>query len=209
MKYLLFLLLFLTSCTLNQVIADPPSDGGSLKTKLGASFHWDPRLFPLPVRVDSTLDPAVKSALYVAIHQWNLEVGHAVFFYEEVSPTHDAFWEPGQYGVVSVTVEELGIGFRGLPMLGRTRIYLSRNGQVTGSAASAIVHLSPNIPQDKLYFVLLHELGHVLCLEHDHDKMSVMFPTTEYNGSLIQEADLEYVRHQVRGEVANLYTISD
>lgn len=193
------LAVFLVSCI---AVSPGPRNGGVLQTSLGAPFHWDSRLFPIPVHVDDTLDPEIKMDVYRAIGWWNMTVGQSVFTYTEVDTCDLSFWEPGLYGVVGLTSQTLGVARSGHVILGEAELFLSsHSGPMTGNTTAALVHLSPLAVGERRYYVILHELGHVLGLEHDRSDTSLMFPTMDHILFELQAADLQYVRDQVSGRL--------
>jgi predicted Zn-dependent protease len=128
---------------------------------LDNSIRW----FPIQVDVKSD-DPLLLAITNEVIEEWNRVSPQQLFQYLDKSTTRSAastctiFFE---YGDV---------------VKGRTTMkYITNDPVVTQTHAEVVVVMTYNTPTpiQSLKNILLHELGHVLNLDHDEDKESVMY----------------------------------
>jgi hypothetical protein len=169
----------------------PPVDGGFI-TYRGKMVYWEPKDFPLYVAVDDNMTPEQIDAALSAAYIWNDNLGVEAF-----KPVVHAFSEPlpRNYGFVLVSVKDLDNTSLG-----------SLNGMHQGHYHPRSVHRAysevwydEDLKPDVLELVMVHELGHALCLDHDNDLRSVMHPHVVSMKSpiFIMPDDLYYIRHMI------------
>jgi len=146
----------------------PPS---GLMVREGHELRWDKTRLPLALYVD---DAATEWWSYLAacVAEVNACVGSKAIMYPEqpLAIIRDAFVGPqpiGVSGAIYVTVDPL--------VLNTAACCEPRFDQGTGSIRNALVVL-PRKPPLWATAMALHELGHAMGLDHDHEPGSVMAP---------------------------------
>jgi hypothetical protein len=127
--------------------------------------------FPLHVYVDDTMDQKKIESVFRAVDQWNWSVGSTVF----VPMAYSMDAEPiRSYGFVTITVAELGKSDSGGTVHGDQLGYFHEG---TSHRKMAHVRFDDDLRESLLDEVMIHELGHALCLQHDKDDVrSIMYP---------------------------------
>lgn len=68
----------------------------------------------------------------------------------------------------------------------------------TGELQSAATYIDPAAPKDELEHIWVHEMGHVLGLDHDRLKDSVMYPTLDSRGRKPSAPDVKALQGAYR-----------
>jgi hypothetical protein len=127
---------------------------------------FDLRLLPIVVYIDPELPVDCYAALVEAITEMNIIVGRTVFLMPRVPESPDTFDGFNGAGAVFVTQT------RGDQSRGLTRHFIDATAM---TIVNAIVWLpATGVYRADLQFAL-HELGHVLGLEHDEIRESLMY----------------------------------
>lgn len=163
------------------------------------SWYWTPDVLPIAVNVDRDMTLLARNEIAQAIRVWNDAAGMELFRYVDfdiqtviVAGVPDI---PG-YGKVNVFRTELGRLPNGDYILGLT----TRFGVTTQSRhmQSALVRLDDDLSFGQFYPVMLHELGHVLGLEHALTTDSIMYHHCLESNGLIEEEDVELIQDMLR-----------
>lgn len=189
MKWSLSLLSYIV-CVACIAALPPPRNGGMLVSQSGAAYHWSPDSFPIPVFIDSSLSLKAYQEVVDSCNVWNAAVRGQVF--NCGVPDEDA-------ALVHVSMGQLGINASGNPVSGRAVFVLHTDdeGNDHGQILFASVYLDLEAEVSKYRQILSHELGHVLGLDHDNDKESLMYPSVIDTSWTIQPEDIRAVRAQM------------
>jgi len=159
---------------------------------LGQEILWRQEDFPILVTISPNMREIRKQVVFEAIDTWNTEVGIEVFTYV-IGP-----FNPNE-GIVNITEEDLGPpDICGNQILGITTRYFNTNllGYKT-SMKRAEVKLHTGVSNRRVLGTAIHELGHVLGLNHDVDVNSIMYPYSLPNRGVITEEDINFVKRMI------------
>lgn len=121
------------------------------------------RLFPIQISVQSD-DTLLLATTNEAIREWN-------------TMSHRQLFEPINRTTIPNAISTCKIFFKlGNADGGSTSIQYSTNDPVvTQTYARVLVTMTRSTPIQRLKNIVLHELGHVLNLDHDEDNESLMY----------------------------------
>jgi hypothetical protein len=152
--------------------------------------------FPLHVYIDDTMDQKKVESVFRATDQWNWAVGNVVFVPMAYTLTADPL---RNHGFITITEAELGKSGNGGSVHG-DQIGFFYEG--TSHRMMAQVRFDDDLQDSLLDEVMIHELGHALCLQHDKDDIrSIMYPYVgERSGHLfIMPDDIMRIRLMMAG----------
>jgi predicted Zn-dependent protease len=157
---------------------------------------WQRSLFPLRIQVDTGLKEIFRNHIREAVQTWNLEIGTSVLIFEEIDIQDRIFQGelanpiPGQVIVFSA---ELGRSANREIVLGLARCIYAHRAIIAG-----IIWLDDDLVEEQVYGVALHELGHILGLQHFPEPTSVMYYRPLESSGDIRHEDVEFIRSQIR-----------
>lgn len=159
---------------------------------------WPPNSFPIRVYIDSDIEESKKQEIISAIEQWNSIIGFDVFSWTTSNLENYIFYgqirEPERNNIY-VLQTELGLDIDDREILGLTSNYVEPGRE--NYMRSSMVQFDEELAIDDLYYVALHEFGHVLGLKHDqNDISSLMYPYVLSSFGIIKPEDLLYIRNQ-------------
>jgi len=159
-------------------------DNGFIKTSDGTDFNWNKSDLPITCWIEKNTPSKIVLAFEEAIAHYEKRVGIHIF-------THCESWVIEQMPVIpgSRTVR---LGMRdsnGLPF-GSVQTNVGTQSEyggdtthyynlTTGHIDRGVVVLLDDLSTEALRIVALHEVGHVLCLEHDTFPGSIMLPSQD------------------------------
>lgn len=182
---LVALILAVAGATMLGVVTHRPLDRGFMTKACGPAGRgevwWSRTALPLTYRFDVGMSPRWKKAVRGAVSRWEKEVGATIF--QEMPP--------GQFLPHDVLVGEHPGEDKGT-----TQLFWEPSCEVH----FARVGLPTSAPPEALHAVAVHELGHVLLLDHDMRLSSIMLPVFAGGDRFeITEADKERLRQWLRG----------
>jgi hypothetical protein len=144
------------------------------------------REFDTTVYIAQGTSRSVVTAVVAAINHINNVTGETVFLLPEVTRREDSGSLP--FLVFSVSVgQQQSMG----NYVGATRHSIEKP---TGRVIAAQVELVNTGSPAGNFLVALHEFGHVLGLDHDQDRNSVMFPIAHSYTQKLTKNDVEYLK---------------
>lgn len=169
---LIILSLLFVSC---RSASSPTPPTTVTQTSKGKHLRWPEypvKLMPTPDFMEVHGEPFVRATL-----MWNAKVGVDVF----------------QPGLGHILVETSTT----MPENCDTRTACTSllYNDDTGEISVGLVTINPTTPMEFIDRVIMHELGHVLALDHDTDKESLMFPTVSNGPWYIETSDIEAIRN--------------
>lgn len=148
--------------------------------------RWHESQFPLIITSDDSIDRNDEIALINSINVWNNRIGEDVFLY---LGQNDGI--PGNISFRQRDVEDTS------PTVTTQAICWYRNEGHWMQRSIITIDILTS-PKDSLY-VLIHELGHSLGLEHDTYQQSIMYWSASQSGGRILTDDANFVRWQMNG----------
>jgi len=160
---------------------------------------WHLDSFPLRILIDSDIEQLKKNQIISALEQWNSIIGFYVFRWEEIDLEetihYGQFSEP-ERNVVYVFESELGRDTDDNHILGLATNYIEYGQSIY--IRSSLVLFDEELLATDMYYVCMHEFGHVLGLKHDRDDISsIMYPHVLSSFGNIKPEDLVYIRNQL------------
>ena len=184
MVLLALVVLLVASLTTIGIVTHKSEDRAWLKRNCGGQMvdlNWQPQAFPLRVHLGDTLDQEWREGMQGAMVEWNQAVGLALF--REVS---------------SSQAEDVAV----------THANITSHGRATlrWGAACRLRQVSVTVPGlvsgSVVRKVAMHELGHVLGLDHDTYVWSVMYRTANAMGvANVTNHDKEIIRQWVQHQI--------
>lgn len=143
-------------------------DGGAIQHNHQDSY-WEEEDFPLLVLIDDQMDDTHQEAVFRAVLEWHDVLGFDVF-----DPAVVDFSEPAErtHGILAVSIRELGSNSRG-ELLG---LHEGMYHPDSPHKLAANLWFDTDAEDHDLERIMIHELGHALCLAHDEDDpRSIMY----------------------------------
>jgi len=151
--------------------------------------------YPMTVVIDRRLSDRQKQDTISAINRWNIAAGANIFTYEFSGNGQD----PNSEGYVWLTRCNLGIGTHGRQVLGAAyRYYETDNSGIPVSISGGYICAWNQLDDVDWYPVILHELGHIIGLNHDRATESIMQPFAAASTFIIMPNDIAHVRTMAR-----------
>lgn len=179
----------LFACASSQTHWDAKCEWRALRAQSSVGVRWRKEDFPLRLMViESELAPEYIQAIEESVHDWNTAANFNLFSVHIVS---DDEWRTR--GVITETnIIYIGALDSEASEAGVTR-YVA--GDETGYMQFAVVMLRNDLSKKKYgKIVVLHELGHVLGIDHSpNDFGNVMYPVATNTKATIRRADVRYV----------------
>lgn len=147
-------------------------DSGFILTKYDAEVHWDESELPIKIILDFKMR-GWKPEVDAAIETWNYTIGRDVFEFAGYLDTGP----DDNYAVAPYVFVKPG----------KTSYTMLNYDHKTGRLKNANVFLSGDYSKELALerdFMVTHEFGHVLGLDHDNIKISIMRPNL-YGGPLL------------------------
>lgn len=192
-RTLISLILLLVGCG-----TDDKEELNLIRNKQGVPFHWNSSDFPLTVFIPDTLDRLVVNVLHEEVDGLNKDVGCDLFGIEVQPEANRKF-----YGMPELLSYQ-DVVFQVNPVSDKerahTEVFLIKGDLGRqGIMYSADISMSPSTQLIYMNKVIRHELLHVLGLDHDSSKRSVMYISAEDSNGYVEKVDLEYVRNECKG----------
>ena len=166
--------------------------GNCLRNKYNNIIYW--RRYPIIIRIDSNLSDYQIDSTMAAVDRWNRVANAQIFSYNMIQENSDSSSERIDS---SVWIGECQLGRNSeeqqlLGFTNRTFLLDSYGEPIRINLGSICIwnHLS----DDQWYPVVLHELGHIVGLNHDMQENSIMYPDPVSSTGNILNEDREYVR---------------
>ena len=171
------ILLVVGGIALSKSLEEP----GLIPSKIdGRGIRWEKSRFPLQIVVDPTVSDWYMDVMYAA-YLWNIKTGLPLFAIPVLKSTEGL---DDIYGLI--LVREASVASFPHTNLGYTFL---------GNIIDAPIYLPPGVPDSITARVAVHELGHVLGLDHDpSNQTSVMYPTALTSEFGITDHDITVLR---------------
>jgi len=158
-------------------------DRGQITTSSGAPVHIDAKYLPVLVLMNPEL-ARFDAAVAEAVRFWNKEIGRVVLVYGGHAAPEEWAAAERTPGVVYINVEAGDV---------HTHAKLSVDAQ--GRILAGPISLRPDVLEDRVVRVLVHELGHSpFGLDHDDAPSSPMYPHALPEPYVLSEADRTRLR---------------
>jgi predicted Zn-dependent protease len=141
--------------------------------------RWRNIDFPLAVDVDEDFSNTAHNVILQSLEAWNEAVGETVFVLSSADEEAD------------VTIEQSELGCNPVCVIGLTVRHFRDD---TFFIEASNVYLN-EVAERRMTEITTHELGHVLGLNHDCDRQSLMHHSAI--DGVIQEKDVAYIRWQM------------
>lgn len=167
-------------------------DSEGLTSKDGGKITVSPKHYPIKLWVDSNFEPEDAKWVHWAAGAWNEALGFKAFAFESLDvpiDLHHLLRLPFKGPYTPITYLHPSDDPDG-DTAGLTPFNITPHNHPWG----AMVLFKPGMGK-AMRVVALHELGHLLGLEHDEDNvLSVMYPVATPFSVMFEKDDLEYVR---------------
>jgi len=186
---LLILLLGITSCD----SCSSSSEINILRNRNGEPIFWDQSAYPITILADDRFTRDQLETLQSAVDFWETSTQRDLFtLYAE--PNEIRILNPG-HGEVSFSFAQL-TRTPEAQHLGETRPYLVKGRDTLIHSMTVEVDESTLSNSRVLWVVSAHELGHVLTINHDPEKESLMYVEAKASGQKILLRHVEHVHKQ-------------
>ena len=167
-------------------------NGNYLRNKYGNIVYW--RRYPVIIRIDSNLSDYQIESTMAAVDRWNRIANTQVFSYSIIEENNS---NDSQQTTSSVWIGEcqLGRNSEQQQLLGFTnRTFLVDSYGEPIRINSGSICIWNYLSDDQWYPVVLHELGHIIGLNHDLQENSIMYPDPVNSRGNITIEDRQYLR---------------
>ena len=153
-------------------------------------YHWAYEDFPLSIYPVAGTSVTSLNHLKAAVNFWNKQIGSEIFVIKRNHPQ-----EPRTVGSVLFGERDLHGWAPGRDFAGITQFRFSNDifGHIY-RIHSTNVWIHEDMPESLMHATLIHELGHVLGLEHDERIGSCMFPIAEFVVPQVDADDVTHIR---------------
>jgi hypothetical protein len=169
-----------------------PGSNGAFTNRRGEMLRWRGTDFPLDIVVSSNVPDWVQDSVVGGIARWNREVNSDVFRIREEIPWNDLEFISRRNSTVYVMMGDLPDV--NAPNSLRAETELHSMGMYF---TDATLTFDVAIPPEDAMIVALHELGHVVGLDHDTWRPSIMYRYADESGGRVMEDDINFIRWQM------------
>ena len=161
----------------------------------GQPLRWLPGDLPIFVWLDPNLTEAWLDAWAWARQQYNKLVGFELFASGLIPTDAAPMPDPENLPDGAAWIRMGG------PDMPKTHAHTMHTyARETGRIKSALVEVPDIDEKETQRGVMVHGLGHVLGLDHDEQRASIMYPVLQQRPQTVTEADIERLRkHYKRG----------
>jgi hypothetical protein len=197
-KLSIVFVLVLTIAIVISIVVFGHKDNGFIEPpecEQGTGLHWKHSALPLPIFISGTTSEKWIASINESRERWNSTIEKYLFSKPTVVAQSMACSETGENYEPKVLL--YGIDSDGISVNAHTRLFWNSRCEIL----CAEVYL-PELMDLELWEIIgTHELGHVLGLQHDEIKDSVMFPGGEAVWTAmksITESDRELLKETYR-----------
>lgn len=179
-------MLFSACCSVKAKEQTAPTytDFGFIETQLSKKpVRWDRADIPFVIFVDKSAQSWVPE-IYVAINYWNSMLAAPLFSFGGIVEIDSDY--RGGNGVI--TVRNVANTELKHP---HTSLYFE---QETGKIHAAPMFLPDDCPSVYKFRVAVHELGHVMGLDHDQSPKSIMYPYITFGPFEVTDSDVTLLK---------------
>lgn len=145
----------------------------------------------MTVVIDRRWSDRKKRDTISAINRWNTAAGANILVWEFSGNGQDTRAD----GYIWTTQCDLGIGPQGRQVFGRAFRYYDLDGSgIPVSIRGGFICMWDELDEVDWYPVMLHELGHIIGLNHDNSVESIMQPHATSSTFIITSEDVDHVR---------------